>query len=686
MDLPTGYLLLDRYRIDAVLGQGGFGKTYRVFDIRLNQYYCVKELFIGGSSTRGGDHSVNSIPVNGVSFSDFKQKFIREAQDLARFRHPNIVQVINVFEANNTAYYVMEFVDGVTLKEQVERHGPYPRDAAIPVMRQLLDAVEEVHKRGMLHRDIKPSNVLMTTEGRLVLIDFGSAREFQAGKAATQTAMVTPGYAPWEQYSEQGRRDATSDIYALGATMYFLLTGERPLAAPDRISHSLPAPHELNSQVDSQISSAVMLAMEMRPEDRFQSIANFKQALHLLSTKISSESSTHRPSHTSDTKQEESVNRSEETPPKEESHSQLRYMKIALVFFIVIAVGFALSRYLFWGSNQSIASGFSSTELTIDTAHTPVLGSLFVTTAPDGAEVILNGVVQGQTPYTIHDLVADTYAIELQKPGYNRMIFSAVVEGGKVTQLNEELFFDRDDPIQQLIRNMFLVEGGIFTMGCTAEQGVDCKDWEQPARRVTVRNFKISMYEVTQKQWYAVMGSDPRELHNTGCDECPVEGVSWDDVQKFISRLNRLTGRTMRLPTEAEWEYAARGGKHTKGYKYSGSDDIHQVAWHTGNSENGFGRGTQNTTWPVGQKQPNELGIYDMSGNVWEWCEDDWHETYRAAPSDGRAWVDRSRGSLRVIRGGSWANGATGCRVSYRYSSQSTNASKVLGFRLASDP
>lgn len=288
MDLPKGYLLNNRYRIEALLGQGGFGKTYKVFDVNLHQYYCLKELYIGGSSTRGSDYTVNSIAVNGVSFSDFKQKFIREAQDLAKFRHPNIVQVINVFEANNTAYYVMEFVEGETLKEHVDRNGPFARDAAIPVMRQLLDAVDEVHRKGMLHRDIKPSNVIIDASGRLVLIDFGSAREFEAGRAATQTAMVTPGYSPWEQYSEQGKRDVTSDIYALGATMYFLLTGERPIAAPDRMDADMKAPHELNPKVDSQISSAVVLAMEMRPADRFQTIADFRSALEFLSGNKSS--------------------------------------------------------------------------------------------------------------------------------------------------------------------------------------------------------------------------------------------------------------------------------------------------------------------------------------------------------------------------------------------------------------
>ncbi len=193
MHLPEGYLVLNRYRIEKVLGQGGFGKTYLADDTRLHRKVCIKELFIGGSSTRGAGFVVNSEPVNGMSFADFKAKFIKEARELAGFSHVNIVQVSDVFEANNTAYYVMEYIAGQTLEEHVQRSGPLLRDYAIDVMRQLLSGVEAVHRRGMLHRDIKPSNVLLGEDGRVVLIDFGSARYFESGRALTQTALVTPG-------------------------------------------------------------------------------------------------------------------------------------------------------------------------------------------------------------------------------------------------------------------------------------------------------------------------------------------------------------------------------------------------------------------------------------------------------------------------------------------------------------
>jgi formylglycine-generating enzyme required for sulfatase activity len=166
---------------------------------------------------------------------------------------------------------------------------------------------------------------------------------------------------------------------------------------------------------------------------------------------------------------------------------------------------------------------------------------------------------------------------------------------------------------------MVFVKGGTFTMGCTAEQGDDCFDNEEPAHKVTLSDFYIGKYEVTQAQWKAVTGNNPSKFN--GCDNCPVEGVSWNDIQEFIKKLNAKTGLNYRLPTEAEWEYAARGGAQSRGYKYSGSNSVDEVAWYYGNSGN--------ETHPAGTKKANELGIYDMSGNVYEWCND-WYGAYNS--------------------------------------------------------
>ncbi len=221
------------------------------------------------------------------------------------------------------------------------------------------------------------------------------------------------------------------------------------------------------------------------------------------------------------------------------------------------------------------------------------------------------------------------------------------------------------------------VSGATFTMGCTPEQGNDCWSNENPARDVTISDFYIGKYEVTQALWVAIMSSSSKPgnpSHFKGCDYCPVENVSWSEVQQFIKRLNELTGLTFRLPSEAEWEFAARGGNKSKQYKYSGSNTSIDVAWHYSYSK----RRTQS----IGSAKPNELGIHDMSGNVSEWCEDDWH-LYLGANTDGKPWIDSPRDSRRVHRGGNWTNEAISCRVSSRNSESPWNRNNGIGFRLA---
>lgn len=277
--LPKGFVLKGRYYVIKLLGQGGFGITYLAKDTIMDQQVCIKELFISGSSTRGERLTVQSQAMGDFSFDDFKNRFIDEAKQLSKFDHPYIVKVTDIFEANNTAYFAMEYAKGDTLKEYVQQKGALNIHEALPIMTKLLRAVEEVHNKGMLHRDIKPDNIILKPNRDIVLIDFGSARAFGEGQTITQTALLTPGYAPLEQYSLKAKRGVFSDIYALGATMYFLLTGQKPFAATDRVTEKMPAPHELNANITSQVSSAIMLAMELKKEDRFQRIDEFRMAL-----------------------------------------------------------------------------------------------------------------------------------------------------------------------------------------------------------------------------------------------------------------------------------------------------------------------------------------------------------------------------------------------------------------------
>ncbi|MDD6901103.1 MAG: SUMF1/EgtB/PvdO family nonheme iron enzyme [bacterium] len=216
---------------------------------------------------------------------------------------------------------------------------------------------------------------------------------------------------------------------------------------------------------------------------------------------------------------------------------------------------------------------------------------------------------------------------------------------------------------------MVPVAGGTFTMGATPEQGTNIDSNEKPTHQVTLSSYMIAKTEVTQALWRAVTGETPSYFKG---DNLPVEQVSWDDCQKFITKLNALTGKNFRLPTEAEWEYAARGGNMSQGYKYSGSNEIGDVAWYDNNSGN--------KTHSVATKAPNELGIYDMSGNLWEWCSD-WYGSYSSTAQTNPTGPDS--GSNRIIRGGSWGHDLLDCRVAIRGAIGQTSRSIGFGLRLA---
>ena len=319
-----------------------------------------------------------------------------------------------------------------------------------------------------------------------------------------------------------------------------------------------------------------------------------------------------------------------------------------------------------------------------------------VDTEPSGADIYIDGKHYGKTPNIITDLPMGKHEIKLEKQEYNPVTKIFIIEDGEKLKFNETLvsvYYKgggvKEDK-KEIVNNsetdlngnvvfnvkgvsfkMIAVEGGTFMMGATSEQGKDASKDEKPAHSVTLSDYYIGETEVTQELWEAVMGNNPS--YYSGNPQRPVENVSWNDCQEFITKLNQLTGKNFRLPTEAEWEYAARGGNKSKGYKYSGSNTIDNVAWYTDNSSS--------QTHDVKTKQANELGIYDMSGNVWEWCQD-WYGKKYYQNSLQTNPTGPSSGSGRVFRGGSWGS-ARFCRVSNRYYNYPGNSYYNLGLRLS---
>ena len=246
-------------------------------------------------------------------------------------------------------------------------------------------------------------------------------------------------------------------------------------------------------------------------------------------------------------------------------------------------------------------------------------------------------------------------------------------EADKADEAAASLAETREFTVKGVTFKMVKVEGGTFTMGATAEQGTEAQLNEKPAHEVTLPDYYIGQTEVTQTLWKAVMDYNPSY---TQWPECPVDKVSWNECKDFVAALTELTGLPFRLPTEQEWEYAARGGKYSKGYKYAGSDNLEEVAWFVANADE--------KSHPVASKKPNELGIYDMSGNVYEWCEDKYLMYDGSEPEYSQKMLksDKKR-EFHIERGGCWNYGPTMCRTAYRHAGNYTHMYAYDGLRLA---
>lgn len=282
--LKPGVILKERYKIEEVIGAGGFGITYRAWDPLLQSYVAIKEYYPSGIATRSADSSKVCVPV-GQEQREYHRgriRFLKEAQDVARFQsEPNIVSIYDYLEENDTAYMVMEYLHGCTLKQYIREHGGrLDTDHILHICLSVLDALAVVHKAGMIHRDISPENIFICEDLTVKLIDFGAAKQVYLDGEQTMSVVLKPGYAPPKQYAKKDKQGPWTDIYALGATLYFAATGEKPEESFGRVLEDTIKPVcEVNPEIPRAMSQVIMRAMSVKIEDRYQTVEAMREAL-----------------------------------------------------------------------------------------------------------------------------------------------------------------------------------------------------------------------------------------------------------------------------------------------------------------------------------------------------------------------------------------------------------------------
>ena len=571
--LPAGTVLKSEnytYQIEKVLGQGAFGITYLVNTIvsmqgqlgtiRTGVKVALKEFFMHKEMKREGGELIEISPDSKVKA--YAEKFRKEAQKLASLTHPNIVRVLEVFEANNTIYYSMEYLPGGSLNDYVNKRDGLPEREAIKCIRQIGSALLYLHTNKMLHLDVKPANIMRSdTTGALKLIDFGLAKRYVDNGDPESSASLgsgTTGYAPLEQADASNEMEFSPsiDVYALGATYYKLLTAHVPDSAVDVLNSGLSTMPLVKKNVSQKSIDAIKAAMEPLKAKRLPNVQEFLDMLPRVD---------------------------DDTIFYEKKERKLKKRWLVAVLLTVLIL-LPSAYFLFFVKRK----------------NTPLQVAAF--------EKALN---------------------------------------------------------MEMVR----VEGGTFMMGSDSVSDPMADSDERPLRKVALSTFYIGRYEVTLRQWDAVMRHTTDGSSKNA--DFPVHNITWDDVERFIDRLNEETGREYRLPTEAEWEYAARGGRHAEKYAYSGGKQPEPVAW--------FAENSNRTVHRVGGLQPNALGLYDMSGNVWELCSDYYgpYDTLDVKDPQGP-----EQGVYHVMRGGSCNSSPQSCRVTFRQDNSLMSGDAVVGFRL----
>ena len=614
--LPRGTRVGDLV-VGRLLGRGGFGLTYLALDEQLAAQRVIKEFFPEGLVLRdpGDRRSVQAISVSlAADYERLLARFVDEARTLARLAHPHVVPILQFARHAGTAYFTMPYLLGETvqgrhdariarIRPAVESDAPGPTRVwtcaeLVDVFDPVLDALSFLHAQSppVLHRDIKPDNLYLAREPgrsgeRVLLLDFGAAREDLGLSKVSR--VYTPGFAPPEQIAGV-RQSVETDVYAVAATLYYLLTNIRPPVAP--VAPTALA--SLVSDVPSALCEVVQAGLAVRAGDR-PSLEAVQAALQTAA-------------------QEEG----RKTTARVRRSAKRRARWVAMgVGAVVLAGGVYLLR---------------SCELSPVPPPAPV-----DSISTDDSSTARRDTTETDRSQSSGDTTGK--AQEIQPP----MDAQRLGIG-----FGDEQFA--------------VIPSGRFLMGNDAGDAD-----EQPVRTVEITQaFLMQRTEVTQQQWKAIMGSNPSYFAACG-EVCPVESISWDEVEKFLKELNAVDpGKNYRLPTEAEWEYAASAGRRSP---IGGTGIAGDMAWFADNS------GAR--TRPVARKKPNAWGLFDMHGNVDEWVQDWYGEGYYAQ----RQNTDPSGPPLgveRVIRGGSWFDDQRELGLSTRFSTPPETTIDRLGFRL----
>ncbi|MCQ2324624.1 MAG: bifunctional serine/threonine-protein kinase/formylglycine-generating enzyme family protein [Paludibacteraceae bacterium] len=688
----------NRYYLEKLLGRGGFSEVWLVKDT-IMELELVLKVYAPGT---GMDE-------------DGLKTFSKELANVFNLHHQNLLKPQHVDTWQGMPYLTVPYCQQGSL---VKRIGKMSESEIRQLIHDVAAGLAYLHERDIIHQDIKPDNILIDEAGNYVITDFGistRARSTLRKSVAASSANSggTIAYMGPERFGKEPAPIMASDIWSLGAMLYELMTGDTPFGEHGGLIQKSGAEiPTIKGDYSEDLKQLVEKMLSLEPWDRPTAVqlAEWIQNPHFADLKTSHKKE-NVPTSREVMRETQRVERKSKNNifQQENKNENIGHRKkfiwlipsFLVILSLIAIIVYNVTRVTIeqvdqWISDEKICAeieaedgsniltygeevnfnvhykGIAPSSTTCGIYSYSIADSLFLPKGEYGMPNLKQSFDVEVVPITITEddsvTISCVACIKTSEGEINRVIGSKKF----LVERNERIYM-----VNGISFSMIRVEGGTFTMGATSEQGSDAENDEKPIHSVTLSDYSIGKYEVTQELWQAVMDNNPSSFKGS---TKPVESISWDYCKIFISKLNSLLSsqlgdKRFALPTEAQWEYAARGGKKSQGYKYAGSNTIDSVAWYANNSGS--------STHEVGTKSPNELGLYDMSGNVWEWCQD----RYGSYSSNSQTNpTGASGGSDCVFRGGSWYCYARFCRVSDRNYRTPSNRYSDVGLRLVLIP